>query len=54
MAGSADILAVGMQYTTRVGRAGSDPCTLVGPVDDIDELAARAGITPHELVVGLA
>lgn len=54
MAGEADILAVGMQYTTRVRHAGVDPCALIGGADDLDALAAQAGITPHELVVGLA
>lgn len=54
MAGAADILSVGMQYTTRVRRAATDPCVLIGATDDLDQLAAEAGITPHELVVGLA
>lgn len=53
MAGSADILAVGMQYTTRVRHRGADPCVLIGAADDLDELAARAGLSPLELVVGL-
>jgi alanine racemase len=54
MAGSADILAVGMQYTTRLWHAGADPCVLIGEADDLDELAVRAGMSPLELVVGLA
>ncbi len=54
MAGSADILAVGMQYTTRLVHQGVDPCVLIGEADDIDELAARSGLSPLELVVGLA
>jgi len=54
LAGSADILSVGMQYTTRLVRDGSDPTVLVGPDDDVDRLAARAGLSAHELVVGLA
>lgn len=54
MAGTGDILAVGMQYTTRLWDAGTDPSALIGEADALDEVAARAGITPHELVVGLA
>ncbi len=54
MAGTADILAVGMQYTTRLSHRGLDPCVLIGEDDDLDALAARAGISSHELVVGLA
>jgi len=54
MAGTADILSVGMQYTARVSHGGERRVCLIGEVDDVDELAARAGIDPHELVVGLA
>ncbi len=54
MSGTADILAVGMQYTTRLSQRGLDPCVLIGEDDDLDELAARAGIGCHQLVVGLA
>ena len=54
MSGTADILAVGMQYTTRLWHPDADPCVLVGEADDLDELAARAGMSPHELVVNLA
>jgi alanine racemase len=54
MEGSADILAVGMQYTTRVIGPGAEESILIAGTDDVDELAARAGITSHELVVGLA
>jgi hypothetical protein len=43
-----------MQYTARVMHDGADARVLVGAADDVDALAARAGITPHELVVGLA
>jgi alanine racemase len=52
--GSADILSVGMQYTVRLTSEDRDPCELIGGHDDVDALAARAGITPHELVIGLA
>jgi len=54
IAGSADILSVGMQYTVRLTSEERDPCELIGESDDVDALAARAGISPHELVVGLA
>jgi len=52
--GSADILSVGMQYTVRLTSEDRDPCELIGRDDDVDALAARAGISPHELVIGLA
>jgi alanine racemase len=53
LAGTGTILAVGMQYTTRLETPG-DVELLIGANDDVDALAARAGITPHALVVGLA
>jgi alanine racemase len=49
-----DILSVGMQYTARVMHEGVDVRALIGGDDDVDTLAARSGILPHELVVGLA
>ncbi len=49
-----EILSIGMQYTTRVARDGADVRVLVGGADDLDALAARAGISAHRLVVGLA
>jgi alanine racemase len=54
LADGADILSVGMQFTARVEHDGTDPRVLVGASDDVDELAARAGMTSQELVVGLA
>jgi alanine racemase len=54
LADGADILTVGMQYTSRAVREGIDARVLIGGGDDVDALAARARITPHELVVGLA
>jgi alanine racemase len=54
MAGTADILSVGMQYTTRVMHGAADARPLIGAADDLDQLAERAGLTPHALVVGLA
>jgi len=50
----ADILSVGMQFTVRVVSPGADPRVLVGAADDVDRLAARAGMIPQEFVVGLA
>ncbi|MEA2720609.1 MAG: alanine racemase [Candidatus Eremiobacteraeota bacterium] len=54
LADGADILSIGMQYTARVMRDGLDVRALIGGGDDLDGLAARAGISSHELVVGLA
>lgn len=54
LADGVDILAVGMQYTSRAVREGTDVRALIGGGEDVDALAARARITPHELVVGLA
>lgn len=54
LADGADILSVGMQYTARVMHDGVDVRALIGDADDVDELAARAGVSSHELVVGLA
>ena len=54
LAGAADILSVGMQYTARVMHDGVDARLLVGASFDLDRMAARAKITPHALVVGLA
>ena len=54
LADGVDILSVGMQYTARVMHEGVDARALIGGADDVDTLAARSGISPHELVVGLA
>ena len=54
MVDGVDILSVGMQYTTRVMHDGADPRILIGPDDDVDRLAVRAGIGSHELLLGLA
>ena len=53
LAGNADILSVGMQYTVRLIDHGRDPRVLIGADDEVDALAARAGVSAHELVVGL-
>ena len=54
LADGVDILSVGMQYTARVMHEGTDARVLIGAADDVDTLAARCGISPHELVLGLA
>jgi hypothetical protein len=43
-----------MQYTARIMHDGIDARLLVGETDDLDRMAERARIAPHELVVGLA
>jgi hypothetical protein len=43
-----------MQYTARVMHEGVDVRALIGGADDVDTLAARSGVSPHELVTGLA
>jgi hypothetical protein len=43
-----------MQYTARVMHEGVDVRALIGGADDVDTLATRSGISPHELVTGLA
>lgn len=55
LAGDDDILSVGMQYTTRL--AGSPlPASyaLIDERSDLDLLARRTGLGPHQLIVGLA
>ncbi|HEY4441986.1 MAG TPA: alanine racemase [Candidatus Elarobacter sp.] len=54
LAGIADIVSVGMQYTVRLTNDGRDPGVLIGAEDEIDGLAAHAGISAHELLTGLA
>ncbi|GAC1405115.1 MAG: hypothetical protein NVSMB64_09410 [Candidatus Velthaea sp.] len=54
LAGDDDILSVGMQYTARLADQPADLHTLIGASTDLDTLARRAGMTPHEIVVGLA
>ncbi|HZW53268.1 MAG TPA: alanine racemase [Candidatus Elarobacter sp.] len=49
-----DILSIGMQYTVRAADGANDARVLIGGADDLDALASRAGISTHELVVGLA
>jgi alanine racemase len=54
LADRVDILSVGMQYTARVMHEGVGVRVLIGGADDVDVLAARSGLAPHELVTGLA
>lgn len=55
LARSADILAIGMQYTSLLVQDDAcSACVLIGEGYDVDGLAAAAGISSHELVVGLA
>ena len=55
LAGSADILAVGMQYTTRLdGSQAGESVVLIGASSDLDALSSQAGMSPHELITGLA
>jgi hypothetical protein len=54
LADGVDILSVGMQYTARVVHEGIDVRVLFGGAHDVDALAARSEIPPHELATGLA
>jgi len=54
LADGADILAISMRHTERVSHDGADTRVLIGGSDDAGELAARVGMIPQELVVGLA
>lgn len=54
LAGSADILSVGMQFSTTITRSDSPSVLLIDRSTDLDALAAQAGCLPHELVCSLA
>jgi alanine racemase len=54
LAGDDDILSVGMQYTTRLAESAADEHALIDERSDLDQLAFRAGLGAHELIVGLA
>jgi alanine racemase len=54
LAGDVDILSVGMQYTARLAENGSREYALIDEHSSLDEIARRAGVGPHELIVGLA
>jgi alanine racemase len=52
--GHDDILSIGMQYTTRLSDSAATEHALIDENSDLDELARRVGLSPHELIVGLA
>jgi hypothetical protein len=54
LAGDDDILSVGMQYTTRLAENALGEHALIDECSNLDELAYRAGLGPHALIVGLA
>lgn len=47
------ILSVGMQNTIVLGSADGGRIGLLGAGDDLDELAAAAGMLPHQIITGL-
>ncbi|HTU69852.1 MAG TPA: alanine racemase [Candidatus Baltobacteraceae bacterium] len=47
------ILSVGMQHATVLGTAPGEEFALLDEDDDLDELAAAAGVLPHQIVTGL-
>ncbi len=47
------ILSVGMQYSIVRGAASADEVQLLGPDDDLDQLAAAGRALPHQIVTGL-
>jgi len=54
LAGDDDILSVGMQYTTRLAESAAGEHALIDERSDLDQLAFRAGLGAHELILGLA
>jgi alanine racemase len=54
LAGDDDILSVGMQYTTRLAESAVAEHALIDERSDLDQIAFRAGLGAHELIVGLA
>jgi alanine racemase len=54
LAGDDDILSVGMQYTTRFAESAAAEYALIDERSDLDNLAFRAGLGAHELILGLA
>ncbi len=54
LAGDDDILSVGMQYLTRLADDPAREHALIDERTDLDQLAHRAGLSAHELIVGLA
>lgn len=54
LAGHDDILSVGMQYTTRLADEPTHGHVLISDETNLDQLADRIGLAPHELITGLA
>jgi alanine racemase len=54
LAGADDILSVGMQYTTVLTENTIGEYALIDERSNLDRLASRVGLDPHELIVGLA
>jgi alanine racemase len=54
LAGDDDILSVGMQYTARLAEEPTPEHALIDENSDLDHLAGRVGLGPHEFIVGLA
>jgi alanine racemase len=54
LAGDDDILSVGMQYTARLAENATREYALIDENSDLDELARRVGLGPHEFIVGIA
>jgi alanine racemase len=54
LAGDDDILSVGMQYTIRLADNPSREHALIDHRSDLDQLADRLDVGPHELITGLA
>jgi alanine racemase len=55
LVGTADILSIGMQYTViaRPRTATESMLELVGAATDLDEMSERAGLNPHQFIVGI-
>jgi alanine racemase len=54
LAGADDILSVGMQYTTCLADSPRREHALIDERSDLDLLADRLGVGPHEIITGLA
>ncbi len=54
LAGYDDILSIGMQYTARLTDNATVAHALIGEETDLDQLAGRLDLGPHEVIVGLA
>lgn len=54
LAGDDDILSVGMQYTSRLADRPMNEYAFIDDRSDLDALAHRLHVEPHELITGLA